>query len=184
MKTEELKELGLNQEQIDGVMKLNGLDIEGVKAKGTKLESQLEKAKEDIKARDEQLNELSKINPEQLQAEIERLQAENETRESEHQKALKDIQITNAIRLALNGKAHDPDLASTLFDRTQLVFNDDGKVIGLEDQLTKLQSEKAYLFKQEETGREAGFKFGVEPKAPEGSIKTAISQAFGNVKED
>lgn len=32
MKTSELKDLGLNQEQIDAVFKLNGLDVENAKA--------------------------------------------------------------------------------------------------------------------------------------------------------
>lgn len=47
MKTSELKELGLTQEQIDAVFKLNGLDIENARAQVTTITAE----RDDLKAR-------------------------------------------------------------------------------------------------------------------------------------
>ena len=123
--------------------------------------NQLEK---DIQARDFQLEDLKKAAgaSDDLKAQIQTLQDENKTAKEQHEAELKELTMTNAIKLALNGKAHDEDIAMREIDRTKLVLSDDGKVVGLDEQLTSLQESKAFLFKQDESQQQnqPGFKIG------------------------
>ena len=66
---------------------------------------------------------------------------------------MKELRLTNAIKLAVAGKVHDEDMAAALFDRSKLVLADDGKVAGLEDQLKAIKESKGFLFKTEPQGQ-------------------------------
>lgn len=145
------------------------------------------KLENDIKERDKQLEELKKIDAEGLKAEIERLQGENQAATDKYQKDLKDLQLTNAIKLALTGKVHDEDLASGLIKRDELILSEEGRVVGLDAQIETLKENKAFLFKQEEGKKEdqqGGFqKIGHEGQNNPANVDTAIAAAFGNTEE-
>jgi len=139
------------------------------------------KLETDLTERDTQLEALKGVDAEGMQAEIARLQGENQAAKETYSKELKDLQLTNAIKLALTGKVHDEDLASQLIKRDALAISEEGKIVGLEDQLKTLQESKAFLFKQE--GQGAGFKkIGNDGTNNEGGADTAISEAFGNAQ--
>lgn len=138
------------------------------------------KLERDIKERDTQLETLMKSTGgnAELQKQIQALQDDNKKKDEEYQTALKDLKVTNAIKLAIAGKVHDEDLAAGLFDKTKLILGDDGKVTGLDDQIKGLQESKAFLFKQEETN--TGFKFGAGGNGSGGDISSQLAAAFGN----
>lgn len=144
----------------------------------------------DMADRDAQLEDLKKIDATGLQAEITRLQGENTAAKEKYENELKDLQLTNAIKLALSGKVHDEDLASQLIKKDELILSEDGKVVGLEDQITTLKEKKAFLFKEETTepsnpGPQPGFQIGnpkpnnPKPNNPAG-VDDDIAAAFGN----
>lgn len=142
-----------------------------------------------IAERDKQLEELKKIDAEGLKAEIERLQEENKAATEKYEAELKDIQLANAIKLAVAGKVHDEDLVSGLVDKTKLIIGDDGKIVGLDEQIASLKESKAFLFKpedetnQQKQQQQAGFKVGNSPPNNQQAIDTAIAAAFGNLEE-
>lgn len=143
----------------------------------------------DIKERDSQLEKLKGIDAAGLQAEIERLQGENKTAKEAYEKDLKDLQLANAIKLALSGKVHDEDLASQLIKKEELILSEDGKVVGLDDQITKLKEGKAFLFKESDTDnqqqQQSGFqKVGHDGNGGnQGNVDDAIAAAFGNTEK-
>ena len=145
------------------------------------------KLDEGIAERDKQLEDLKKIDAEGLKAEIERLQGENKAAKEKYEAELKDIQLANAIKLAVAGKVHDEDLVSGLVDKTKLIIGDDGKIVGLDEQIASLKENKAFLFKSEdETNQQqqqAGFKVGNPHPNNQQAIDTAIAAAFGNTEE-
>ena len=110
------------------------------------------------------------------------MQADNKKKDEEYQTQLKELQISNAIKLAIADKAQDAELVAGLFDKSKLILGDDGKITGLEDQLKNLQESKSFLFKQEQTKQETqpGFKVGADgtspnPPSQQISMKDAIT---------
>lgn len=107
----------------------------------------------DIKARDKQLEDLKKSagTNEELKTQIATLQADNKAKDTEYQNKIKDLTVTNAIKLAISEKAQDVDLVAGLFDKEKLIVSEDGKITGLDEQLKTLQTEKSFLFKTGQT---------------------------------
>ncbi|MBT2287983.1 phage scaffolding protein [Paenibacillus albidus] len=116
------------------------------------------KLEKDITDRDTQLETLSKDAgaSETLKAEIARLQSENKTAADKYAADLQDMTLTNAIKSALNGKVHNEKVVTGMIDKNKLVIGDDGKVVGLDEQLKGLQTSDAYLFKPEDQGGNGG----------------------------
>lgn len=144
------------------------------------------KLEEDVKIRDEQLEKLKEIDVDGLKEQIEILQEENRKAKEDYEKELKELQLNSAIKLALTGKVHDEDIVASLIKRDELVLSEDGKVIGLDEQIKALQENKAFLFKQEEGQEEQlGFqKIGNDQKGNSNATEDAIAAAFGNLKKE
>ena len=145
------------------------------------------KLEEDLETRDEQLEKLKGIDLDGLKEQIETLQKENQTAKETYEKELKEIQLNNAIKLAINGRVHDEDIVSQLIKKDELVLSEDGKVVGLDEQINSLKETKGFLFieeKQDEQEEQPGFqKVGNEqPNNPQ-AMDDAIAAAFGNLEE-
>lgn len=186
MKREELKALGLTDEQINEVMRVNGTDIEAVKTKATDLETQMKALNDSIKERDTQLESLKATSgdAESLKSQIAALQETNTKQAQEAAAKLKEIQVNSAIKLALTGKVHDSDIVASLVAKDKLLVNDDGSILGLDDQIKALQESKKFLFTTEDTGNQggAGFKVGNPGAGDTGAdgVNAALAAAFGN----
>ena len=146
------------------------------------------KLEEDLETRDKQLEDLKDIDVEDLQKQIETLQQENQTTKETYEKELKEIQLNNAIKLALNGKVHDEDIVSQLIKKDELVLSEDGKVVGLDEQINSLKENKGFLFIEEnQEGNDdstPGFqKVGNPQPNNSQAMDDAIAAAFGNTEE-
>ncbi|MGG4449643.1 phage scaffolding protein [Brevibacillus porteri] len=117
-----------------------------------------------LKDRDNQLETLKSAagDNQTLKEQIEKLQNENKTTKEQHETDMNNLRTNTALKLALSGKVHDPDLVSGLLDKTKIELDDAGNVkAGFDDQLKALQESKAYLFVPEDKG---GFQFrGFQP---------------------
>lgn len=184
MTREQLKALGLNDEQIDAVMKEHGKTVNANKEQLDGLTEAKKKLEADIAERDKQLKELGEAAglSEELKEQIAKLQAENKTAKEQYETELKNLTLTSAIKTALVGKVHDEDLVAGLFDRDKLVIGDDGKVVGLDEQLTGLQESKGFLFKAEGDPKprinRVGGGGGDDPEPKEPTLKDAIAAHF------
>lgn len=183
MKREELEALGLSKEQIDTIMDINGNDINAIRTKLEQAQTKLDKANESITARDQQLEALkaSTGDIEQIKAELAKAQADNQAAAEKYNADIKDLTMTSAIKSLITGKVHDEDLALNLFDKSKMILNEDGTITGLQDQLTAIQAEKAFLFKGEEKAdKTAGFKFGTpSDEGQKSGQDDALRAAFG-----
>lgn len=171
MNKQQFLDLGLTDEQATKAETESKKELETYvpKTRFDEVNNSKKELEKTVKERDTQLNDLkSKAGDnEALKKQIEDLQADNQKKDTEYQIQLKDLQISNAIKIAISDKAQDADLVSGLFDKSKLILSDDGKITGLDEQLKGLQEGKPFLFKaQEEEKPEenppAGFKFGVD----------------------
>ncbi|MTI56148.1 phage scaffolding protein [Geosporobacter ferrireducens] len=149
--------------------------------------NQLNEENKDLKSqlteRDKQLKDLegkAKGN-EELETQLKDLQEQNKQTTKEFEAKIKDLSISNAIKMALSGQVHDVDLVAELLDKAKIELDDKGNVkAGLEDQLKTLKESKSFLFVEKEA--KPTFK-GVKPvegKDPSGnpiSVGASFAQA-------
>ncbi len=189
MNVEQIKALGisnLSDEDINKIVNASTEELKGYvpKTKFDEVNSAKKQLETDVKDRDKQIEEIKKNagDNEELKKQIETLQNENKTSKEKYEAELKDLQITNAIKLAISDKAQDSDLVAGLFDKSKLILGEDGKITGLDEQLKALKEGKPFLFKEEKQGEQTnqGFKFGVQgnpqqtQQPTEFSMKNAI----------
>jgi seryl-tRNA synthetase len=168
-----LADKGLTEEQINDIVK--ALEEQGYipKHRFDEVNEAKKSLEEQIAERDKQLAELKKAvgDNEVLKQQIEKLQSENKTKDVEYQAKLKDMAVTTAIKLAVAADAHDPDLITTLLDKSKVELDDKGNIkAGLDEQLKALRESKAFLFKQKEAEvKQPSFK-GIAPADGKDSV--------------
>ena len=151
MTKEQLLKLGLDEATAQKVADTSAGEFKGyvTKERFNEINEAKKVLDEQVKERDKQLETLKKSTGdiEGLKTKIEELQTANKTAMTEYESKLKDLQFTNAIKLAIADKAQDVDLVAGLFDRSKLILGDDGKIAGLDEQVKTLQESKSFLFK-------------------------------------
>ncbi len=152
MKKEELVKMGLTEEQAQSVVDAYTEEIKTFipKSRLDEVITERNALKTTLEERDTQLNTLKKstVDNEELQNQIKQLQADNKATKEKLESDLKDAKLTSSIKIALAGKVHDEDLVANLIDKSKIVMGDDGKIAGLSEQITTMQTEKSFLFKQ------------------------------------
>lgn len=181
MTKEQFIALGITEEQATKAAAASAEELKTYipKARFDEVNEAKKQAEKDITTRDKQIEDLKKVDAAGLQAEIEKLQGENKSAKEKYEADMKELTLTNAIKMALTGKVHDESLATTLVDKTKLVIDGD-KVVGLDEQLKSLKESKAFLFKAETTDTaKPGFKIGADGKQVpiEGGKPTSLSDA-------
>lgn len=109
---------------------------------------QLEESSKEHEAQMEALKQAAGDN-DGLRKQISELQEQNKRKDTEYEEKLKDLRITNAIKLAVSGSAQDSDLVAGLIDKGKLILGEDGTVTGLDEQVKALKEKKAFLFKEQ-----------------------------------
>lgn len=189
MNKEQFTALGLTEEQATKAEVESKKELEGFipKTRFDEVNTAKKDLEKTVKERDTQLNDLKSKTGDsvELQKQIETLQADNLKKDQDYQAQLKDLSLSNAIKLGIGDKTQDADLVSGLIDKSKLILGDDGKVTGLDEQLKGLQESKAYLFKQVDTTNTntPGFKIGADGTNQGGDINTQLSSIFGNDKK-
>lgn len=149
MKTEELQELGLNEDQIKGVMALKGKAVQAESDKVAALTAERDSLTEQITQRDKDIKKIQKEvgDNEALAAQLSDLQTKYDADTKSLNETLAATKLDSAVTQALaNTNARDPKDLKAFLNSDDIKFNDDGELVGLNDQITNLQQTKAYLF--------------------------------------
>lgn len=149
MKREDLKKLGLEEEQIDSIMQLHGETLNAVKAEKSTLETENAELTNQIGERDRQLTALRKEAGEnvEMQRKIDELTELNKKTQTELEQKLQQQELDHAIDKALLAKkAKNLKAAKVLIDTEGLQVGKDGKVAGLDEQLKDIVKENGFLF--------------------------------------
>lgn len=135
------------------------------KARFDEVNTAKKKAEDDLKDRDKQLEDLKKSSGDSaaLQEQITKLQNENRAAAEKYEAQAKELRLNSAIKLALSGEAHDPDIVAGLLDKTKIELDDNGAIKGgLDDQIKSLRESKAFLFAEKQTNQTFQFR-GANP---------------------
>lgn len=137
MKREQLKELGLSDQQIESVIGLHGKTVNDIN-------SQLKTAQDEAKQYQNQLTETSKTlqsleektkdNPD-----VQKLLADEKAAREAAEKELSDMRVSTQVKEALT-KAGAKDVDYALFKLGQLETNKDGSVKDLDNKIKDLQA--------------------------------------------
>lgn len=158
MKTEFLKELGIDKEKIDKIMAENGKDIEALKAQTEKDKNALATRKTELETLKTQLSDANKQIEDFKNLDVEGIKKASADWEQKFKKAQADseaqiaaMKFDHALEGKLAGsKAKDVSILMGLLKKDDLKLTDDGNILGLDDQLKKLKEEKDFLFEPDE----------------------------------
>lgn len=147
MNKEQLIELGLTEEQADKVVTGFGSMIP--KSRFDDVNAAKKQLETDLATRDTQLADLQTkaAGNDALQVEITKLQNANKAATDKYESEMKDLKLSTAIKLALNGNVQDVDIVTNLLDKSKVELNEDGTVKdGLQNQIDSLKESKPFLF--------------------------------------
>lgn len=148
MTKEELKALGLTDEVIAKITEDYGKNYVAKSQFNQKLE-ELKQAKTERETVNKELEELRKTNEgnKDLQAQIEAMKKAAADRDKDYKAQLLALKTDAAIDTALvTAKAKNAKAVKALLQMEKIKLGDDGKLIGLDEQLKSLQTSDAYLF--------------------------------------
>lgn len=178
MKREELKELGLTDEQIGSIMALHGVTVNELNSRVSTAEQQATQYQEQLEKNQNELNDF-KANAkgnEDLTKQLEDLQSRFDEIKTSSEQQIADLKKSSAIDLALTqAGAKNIKAAKALLDSESLELTDEG-LKGLDDQLAALKESDGYLFGQSEQ----------VPPNPDGKKATFSGNASSgqNMEED
>ena len=147
MKKEEFVKLGISEELAQKAAEASAEELKVFipKERYDEVSEKNKALAEDIKTRDSQIAELSKVDAAKLQERIDALQAENKAKDEERTKQeeaykaqLEQTRIDNAIELALkDANARNIDAAKALIKRDGIKIDNDS-VVGVDEQVKAL----------------------------------------------
>ena len=172
MTKEELKSLGLNDEQIEKVSEDYGKNYV-TKSQFNQKNEELKQAKESLTTMQSDIETLKKTNADnaELSKQIDELNAAQLKREEEYTAQIQKMELDGIVeRTLLSSKVKNAKAVRALLDLEGAKVKD-GTIKGLDDQLTKLKESDPYLFESESKPS------GVTPGEPHGGQgSTGITQ--------
>lgn len=185
MKREDLNNLELSDEQVDEVMKLHGETINNLKESNEGVTEELKSYKEQLAERDKQLNDLSEKHKDDsnLQEQLQLLKDQNEQLKNDYEDKLYKQNFNHVLDKTLSQTdAKNIDVLKALLNYENIQL-EDGKLNGLDEQLTALKESDSYLFDSKEEDSKPQ-KRTVAPGDPvnenDNSISTLFSDVFNN----
>lgn len=186
-----LKNAGLDESKVDALVADVSKELPKhfvPKAQYNDVVEARKKAEKEVTDRDKQLEDLKKSSgdAEALKQQIEKLQGENKAAKEKYDAEVKDLRLGTAVKLALAGKVHDPDIVAGLLDKTLIQLDEGGNIkAGLDDQIKALQTSKAFLFVPEDNSKPK-FKGAKPPEggAGGGGGKTSLGADFAKAANE
>ena len=178
MTREELKALGLSDEQIEKVVEDYGKNYVS-KSQFNQKNEEAKHLKGEADTFKKEIEELKKTNKDNadLAAQIEKMKEDATTREQTYKAQAKQMQVNNLVELALiKNKAKNTTAAKALLkdlDKAEIV---DGDIKGLSEQIEALKKSDAYLFDAVKSGHAPG---EGETTPPNQSIQEQFEKAMG-----
>ena len=157
MKTEALQELGLTEDQIKEVFKLNGKDVDAEKKKTEAAEADRDQWKTRAEDAEKTLTDFDGVDVEGLQKQIKDLEQKAADAEKEYKDRIYERDFDDAIKVAFDGIKFTSDAAkravmSEVKAGGKVTFKD-GKLYGFEQVIAETREKDASAFAADENGK-------------------------------
>ena len=150
MKREQLRELGLTDEQVNSVVGLHGQTVTELNKTLAAAEQERDQLKEQLNSNQTELNALKEATKdnEELTRQLANLQSKFDKAKEDAEANLTEQQKDFAIKLALKeANALDEEIVLSQLDKDTIKVVD-GKLQGFDEQLKGLQKNKSFLFQE------------------------------------
>ena len=174
MKREFLTELGLEKDAIDKIMAENGKDINAEKEKTTAAESARDTLQTTLDEANETIKGFKAKDPDVTKAQDLAAEWENKYKAAEKARAAEAKNNALMQELAKTGTV-DAELVKACLNMDEIIIKD-GKIIGLDDQITGLKENKPYLFAEPAKPQIKGAHLGEGSDVPPGGEPIDISK--------
>lgn len=154
MKREELKQIGLTDEQVGSVMAMHAAELNTLRSDLSDVTSERDSLKNELASNQDELKKMQATakDNDDLQAQLQALQTKFDESQQAVAAKLQAVKKDNAIDQALlKAKARNNKAVRALLNDDAIKFDDDG-LHGLSEQLAALQKSEAYLFATEPKG--------------------------------
>lgn len=151
MKRDQLKELGLSDEQIKSVMDLNGEDINKAKSGNAEMVKENESLKSQLAERDKDIKGLRKNakDNDELSQQLQDLQSKYKQDHENLTNEVAKVKLNGAIDNALtHNQVRNTKAFKALLDMDSIKLNDQGQLTGLDDQIKSIRKSDPYLFNE------------------------------------
>lgn len=149
MKRNQLKDLGLDENQIKAVMDLNGEDINNAKSGNDEIVEENNALKAQIAERDKDLKNLRKNakDNEELSNSYKELENKYKNDTADLTNKLNQTRLTSAVDRALNAsKVRDTKAIRGFLDMDKVKLDDQGNLSGLDEQIKEIHQTAPYIF--------------------------------------
>lgn len=149
MKREDLRALGLSDEQVNSVMSQHHQEIDALDTKVTDLSAERDQLSAQVGERDKDLKQLQKNlkDNEEVSGQLAEMKTKYDNDKKKWESDLAQTKLNGAIEAAL-GKtnAKDPSVLKKLLNTEEIKLNENGEVDGLQNQIDQLAKNNPYLF--------------------------------------
>lgn len=149
MKRNQLKDLGLNEDQIKAVMDLNGEDINNAKSGNDAIVEENNALKAQIAERDKDLKNLRKNakDNEELSNSYKKLETKYKNDTADLTNKLNQTRLTSAVDRALSAsKVRDTKAIKGFLDMDKVKLDEQGNLSGLDEQIKEIHQTAPYIF--------------------------------------
>lgn len=149
MKRNQLKDLGLDEDQIKAVMDLNGEDINNAKSGNDAIVEENNALKAQIAERDKDLKNLRKNakDNEELSNSYKELEAKYKNDTADLTNKLNQTRLTSAVDRALSAsKVRDTKAIKGFLDMDKVKLDEQGNLSGLDEQIKEIHQTAPYVF--------------------------------------
>lgn len=151
MKREELKDLGLSDEQVGSIMAMHSSEMNKLRGDLTSVEQERDTMSEQLKSNQEELSKMKESvkDNEELKTRFDELQDKYDESKKNSENTLNRVRKDSAIDMALlKAQARNPKAIKALLDDEVIKLDDDG-LHGLNEQIDKLKESDGYLFEKD-----------------------------------
>lgn len=152
MKREDLTKLGIeDKDVIDEIMKLHGSDIESHKTRLATAGDELKTVQGQLEEANKQIDAFKAMKVEDIQKAADDYKAKFEQAQKDAAEQVSKLKFDHVLDGALTAaKAKDSLSVKAHLKMGDMKLNEDESILGLEEQLKKVKSEKAYLFESDD----------------------------------